>query len=244
MQLLGEEFPSWAISTCGRYYSDAAARLGATPDAFATRPDIPGLGIIQIKTAGHFAFKKGWRGVDGDIEVPLWIAIQASVEAALTGASWAAIFVMTIGDGGLEPYLEEVPLRPALMTEVRRLAADFWRRVAEKDPYPPDYRQDAALLARIYRDDDGSEIDLSRSSRATDIVSTRDALKEAEAAGATAEKERKAIDAELIRMLGNATRGRLADGRFVEAKTIHRKGYTKDVKPSSYRPVNIKGNAT
>ena len=46
---------------------------------------------------------------------------------------------------------------------------------------------------------------------------------------------------EILAKLGNATAGRLADGRVVSAKTIRRAGYS--VQPSSYRPVKIKGEA-
>jgi hypothetical protein len=46
------------------------------------------------------------------------------------------------------------------------------------------------------------------------------------------------IDDELKLRLGNATRGRLSDGRIIEAKEIMNSGYT--VEPFSYRPIKIK----
>src|ERR1700733_7613977 len=67
LQLLGEEQPDWRVAPCKTYYRDPLNRIGATPDAFAVRPDIDGFGIVQIKTAGHFAFKKGWKDADGDV---------------------------------------------------------------------------------------------------------------------------------------------------------------------------------
>ena len=239
LDLIAEEFPDWRINPCLGFYADPVSRIGATPDAFATRPDIEGLGVVQIKTVGHFAFKKGWRGMDGDVEIPLWVAVQASVEAALTGASWAAVAAMSLGDGGLDLYVEDVPLRPALMAKLRVLAVDFWRRVETGDSYPPDFNRDSAAIARIYSDaDNGVQIDLSGDLRVAEIIEEREKLKAREADGAKAEKSRKVLDAELIYKMGNAARGELADGRIIEAPTTNRKAY--EVKASSYRTVKIK----
>ena len=242
LQLLQEEKPEWIIQPHRYYYRDDEHRLGATPDALATRPDVEGTGVVQIKTVGHFAFKKGWRGEDGEIEVPLWIAVQASVEAALTSAKWAAIAAMALGDGGLEMHVADVPLRPGLIVRLRVLAADFWRRIEANEPYPPNYGRDAATLARLYADDDGGEADLSGNKRATELVDQREALKEREAAGKAAEKERRPLDAEIIHLLGNAARGTLGDGRVVAAKTVKRGEYV--VKPTSYRAIKVTGGQT
>ena len=239
LQMVREDYPDWSVQACGKYYSETATRLGATPDAIAIRPGFEGFGVVQVKTAGHFAFKKGWRGMDGDVEIPLWIAVQASIEAALTGASWACVAVMALGDGGLDLYVEDVPLRPALMARLRALVADFWRRVDENDPYAPDFGKDAALIARIYSEaDEGAEVDLSSNNRIGELLDAREALKARETDGAFAAKARKPIDAEIIHALGNAARGRLADGRVVEAKVTRRGGFT--VEPTSFRTVKVK----
>ena len=242
LQLLQEEKPEWIIQPHRYYYRDGEHRLGATPDALASRPDVEGTGVVQIKTVGHWAFKRGWRGEDGEVEVPLWIAVQASVEAALTGAKWAAIAAMALGDGGLEMHVVDVPLRPQLMVKLRVLVADFWRRVGANDPYPPDYGKDAATLARVYADDDGGEVDLTGNERALELVKERDRLKAIEAAGDAAGKERKPLDAELVHLLGNAARGTLGDGRMITAKTVKRGEYV--VKATSYRTVKVTGGQT
>jgi predicted phage-related endonuclease len=239
LQLLQEEKPDWIIQPHRFYYRDGEQRLGATPDALASRPDVEGNGVVQIKTVGHWAFRKGWRGEDGEIEVPLWIAVQASVEAALISAKWAAIAAMALGDGGLEMHVAEVPLRPGLIVRLRVLVADFWRRVEANEPYPPDYGKDAATLARVYADDDGGEADLSGNKRAADLVKERERLQAIERAGDAAGKQRKPLDAELVHLLGNAARGTLGDGRVVTAKTVKRGEYV--VKATSYRAIKVTG---
>jgi len=124
------------------------------------------------------------------------------------------------------------------MKRIRAEVAEFWRRVEANEPYPVDFARDGAIIAGLFADDDGATIDLSGSARIAEIVAQRELLKAREADGAEAAKARKPIDAEIIYLLGNATRGRLADGRLIEAKTIRRGAY--EVKPSSYRTVRIK----
>lgn len=238
IEMLREERPSWTVEAAKLYFSETASRVGATPDVFATRPDIAGVGVVQLKTVGNFAFKKGWQNVNGEVEVPLWIVIQTAIEAALTGATWAAIAAMTLGDGGLELHIEDVPIKPALIVKVRELAADFWRRVAESDPYPVDYGRDADLIFKMYRDDDGGSIDLSANERIPDLLILREQMKERENNGADAAKQRRVLDAELIAALGNATRGLLADGRVIEAPTTRKKAHM--VADLAYRTVRIK----
>lgn len=227
LELLREEFPTWTIAPCTKFYSDAKARIGATPDFFATRPDISGLGIIQGKTAGKFAFRKGWTDADGDLAVPTWVGIQASVEAALTGASWAAVAAMSLGDGGLDLHVEDVPLLPALMGKLRRLVDDFWRRVDYRTPYEPDYGRDAALISRLYEGEDGPMLkDLVDDKTVANLLDRREALKAREADGHAANRERKKIDAMLIKRLDNARGARLLDGRSYTVKIVRKEAYS------------------
>ncbi|WP_018407898.1 YqaJ viral recombinase family protein [Methylocystis rosea] len=242
IELLREDQPDWTvIHNAGQnrvYYRDPQARIGATPDALVTDPT-RGLGAVQIKSVEASVFRRKWM-VDntGDgPEPPVWIAVQAIIEATLIGAQWAAVAPLVVGHGVDMPLIE-VPLHAGVMTRVRAAVKDFWRRVAENDPYPPDFARDGALIANLFADDDGGEIDLSGNARIVEIMCARDELKKREADGADAAKQRKVYDAEIIHLLGNAARGRLADGRLIEAKTIRRAGYT--VQPSQYRAVKVK----
>ena len=241
LTMLAEERPDWRIEPCRVYYRDPDARIGATPDAFAVRlagEDGDGLGVVQIKTVGPHAFRKGWRNEFGEVEPPLWIGIQATIEASLAGARWAAIAAMEIGDGGLEMHVIDVPLHAGLMDRLRVRVREFWRMVDSRTICEPDFGRDGATIARLYADDDGGEVDLSGDKRITALLAERDTLRGLEAEGASAEKQRRAIDAELIFRLGNAQRARLGGGRMLEAKTVRRAGY--EVAASSYRQVRVK----
>lgn len=239
VQVLRERHPDWMIrhnSGAGRvYYRDPLARMGATPDVIADCPE-RGRGVVQIKSVESSVFHRKWK-VEGEVEPPTWIAIQAIIEASLTGAQWASVAPIVVGHGVDVPEIE-IPIHFGVMTRLRRAVEEFWDRIERDDPYPPDYARDGALIADIYADDNGDEIDLSGNARIVEIMCARDELKKREADGADAAKQRKIYDAEIIHLLGNAARGRLADGRLIEAKTVRRAGY--EVAPSSYRTVRIK----
>jgi hypothetical protein len=236
--IIEEERPEWIVHHNIHYYRDTEARIGATPDLVAWRLDIEGPGVIQVKSVGQQAFR-AWKDRDtGEVALPLWIAIQVSIEAALAEAKWAAVTAITIGDAGLDVEIIDVPLMPALMDKFRELAADFWRRVAEKDPYGIDWGKDAATVLDIYRNDDGAIVDLAANERIGPLCDMREGLKRLEDDGNAAAKARRPVDAEIISILGNYAKGRLLDGRLVEAKTVRRKGYT--VEPTSYRSVKVK----
>jgi hypothetical protein len=232
--------PDWSIVSNeipgGRVFVDREIGMSCTPDAFATLPSGE-TATLQIKSVEPMIFRNTWKQ-DGGVEPPLWIALQALQDATLAGADRAFVGAMVIGFN-IDFHLIEVPMHTAAMAKVRVAVKDFWRRIAEGDAYPPDYAKDGAIISALYAQDDGSEADLSGNNRISEILWTREALKAREKEGDAAAKERKAIDAEIISALGNATRGRLADGRIIEAKTIRRGGY--EVAPTSYRTVKVKG---
>jgi predicted phage-related endonuclease len=240
---VGRKRPEWKVWTPGLYYRDPAARIGATPDALAICPE-KGRGVIQVKTTVDMIFRDKWVGEDKEVLPPLWICAQTILEAHLTGAEWAAVAVMVLSGygAGLDVHIIEVPINRKLVARMYEAVADFWRRVAEKDAPDPDYGRDARAIASLYADDDGSEADLSGNERIVEILAERASLKDIESAGSAAEKKRKALDAEIIQLLQNAARGRLADGTVIEAKTVHRNGFT--VEPSQFRTVKVKAKGS
>ena len=239
-ELLARLRPEWKIETNaipgGLVFVDQAARMSSTPDAFAIEPGRPGRAAIQTKTMNDMVFREKWL-VDGVVQPPLAVAVQAIDNATLSNCDRVYAAAMVVGFQ-TSLYLVEVPLHAKLMARARDLVADFCRRVEVDEPSPPDFARDGSIIASIYSDADGGEIDLSDSNRLVDILAERERLKAREKDGGDAEKERKTIDAELIFMLGNASRELLADGRIIEAPTTRRKAY--EVKASSYRVVRIK----
>jgi predicted phage-related endonuclease len=239
VDILRLDYPTWQINKTAVYFWDDETRLGCTPDVDATRPDQPyGQGIIQIKTVGAFAFKKHWHDENGNVAIPTWVAVQASIEAYLTGSSWAGVAVLRLGDGGIEVLYVDVPLKPHLIHKIEDLTAEFWRRIADDNPYDPDFGRDRKVVFDLYEADDGPLIDLTNDEEFREILAERGQLKQTEKAGENAEKQRKILDARIIHKLGNSPVARCG-GRTVTISVVKKKSYT--VKPQQYPLITVRG---
>lgn len=233
--------PTWTVTPNqipgGEVFVDTEARMSSTPDAFVVDPEREGRGSFQCKSMASSIFDRDWKP-NGVPEAPVSVAVQAIADATLSGCEWACCGAIVAGYG-LDFYLFEAHLHAALMVKARALVADFWNRIAENRPYPADFGRDGAAIMGVYAEDDGGEVSLAGNNRIGDVVAQREQLKAVESAGAAAEKTRRVLDVEIIAALGNAARGRLADGRVIEAPTTRRKGF--EVKPTTFRAVRIKG---
>jgi len=234
LELLRRRFPDLRFARGTSYYRDGARRIGATPDAFCWEAD-RGLGVVQIKSVEPSIFRRKWIDEQGEIAPPVWVALQAIVEARLTGARWAAVAPMRIGFG-IEIDLLPVELHDRHWRRVCEVVADFWRRVEANEPYPPDYGRDGALIARLNPiRDDAPPKDLSGDNELPALLDERAAL----TASAKAAKERlDAIKAEIIHKLGECSTGYCADGRMIVRKIQTRKEHV--VKASTFEVLNVK----
>lgn len=200
VELLGEERPTWKIRKGEHYYRDPSVRLGATPDVLASIKGRPG--IVQVKTVEAGVFRQKWLAEDGVVDVPTWIAIQTIVEAHLTGANWAAVAVMVVGNG-LDMHVVDVPIHEGVIDRVRAETVAFWKLVEAGGEPPPDYHRDGVTLASVYRTDNGTEIDLSDDQGFRDLIAARYAAKQMLAVG---EKHVDELDAKIIHRIGHADR--------------------------------------
>jgi len=239
IDILKEEHPDWTFNKADTYLWDDETRLGATPDCYAERPESYGPAIVQIKTVGQFAFKKHWHDEHGNIAVPTWVAVQASVEAFLTGATWAGVAALRLGDGGIEIIYVDIPLKMHLIRTIEQMVADFWQRVAEDRPYPPDFGLDRNVILDLYDTGWNARLDFSNDAEFRAMLLRRDGLKGIIKAGKDATDERKEIDARIIHRLGNASAA-ICGKETVTVRVIKRKGY--EVKPTQWPMVNIMGN--
>lgn len=238
VQMLREERPGWSVEhnpiPGGRYFVDETIHLASTPDAFATDPERPGFGAIQFKSVEAGVFSRKWKDSDtGEIIPPLWIVVQAIIDAHLSGASWAAVAPMVVSHGIDLPVID-VPLHAGVIKRVRQEVEAFWRMVAEGHRPDPDYGRDGSLIEQLYAPT-REIIDLSADNNLPALADEREALSVAKS---SAEKRLKSIKAEMLAKLGDAEAGRLADGRLITAKRIDKKGY--EVKPTSYVDVRVK----
>lgn len=239
IDILREDYPAWQLHKTQRYFWDDETRIGCTPDVDATRPENEyGTGIVQIKTVGQFAFKRRWHDEHGDIAVPTWVAVQASIEAYLTGASWAGVAAMKLGDGGIDVIYIDIPLKPHLIHRIEDLTSELWRRVASGEPFDPDFGRDRKVVFDLYEAGDGGIIDLTGDAELEDILDQRAGYKQLEKTGEEATKARKDLDARILHKLGNATGARCGI-RVATVKVVKKKAYS--VKATQYPQLTIRG---
>jgi predicted phage-related endonuclease len=232
IEVLREERPDWNISRGKHYYRDPAKRLGATPDAFARTAEGE-TGIVQIKSVEPSIFRNNWRGEEGT-EPPLWIALQAMLEATLTGADFALVAALTVSHG-IELHLVEVDLshQAAIIANLEEKVADFWKMVEAGSMPDVDYGRDLRLIEQLYQPTEDS-ISLVTDNEVLPLVEERARL------GQTigeSEKRLGVIKGNLLAKLGTASVGIMPDGRLLRAKRINRKPYS--VKASSYLALNV-----
>ena len=236
--------PHWRIEPNsvpgGYYFADDEHGLACTPDAFVYADGEPGPGAFQIKSVAEMVYNSKWHE-NGMPTPPLGFVVQTMLDAAWSGCSWGVLGAHRVGFGEAL-RLFRVQVRPAIIDKARALAKDFWRRVRENDPYPFDFARDGELISALYTDDSGPPIDLGSDPRILKILADREKLKVLEKQGSDAEKERKAIDQEIVVRLGNASAGTLDDGRVVTANIVRKGSY--QVKEQQYPVVRVKdGNA-
>ncbi|GEP00577.1 YqaJ viral recombinase family nuclease [Methylobacterium haplocladii] len=236
LQMLAEDRPTWTVEPGGNVYLRAPDfRIGATPDAYAVDPNRPGRGVVQVKTVSDLIFRKKWKDDDGSLNLPVWIACQAIVEAKLTGASWACVVLMVVGHG-LDLHVIDIPLHAGIWDRLVDEAAAFWARVDSGEAPPADYARDGDTIADLWPPDATREVlDLSGDNLIPMLV---DELDDAKGRINLDETRVKEIKAELVEKLAGATVGRLADGREI-TRTIQRRGeFT--VKATSFPVLKIR----
>lgn len=234
VQILRDEYPDWTFSDhpVGLYFRDPSVRLGATPDLNARDPQ-GRMWNIQLKSVEASVFNRDWHDAEGNVSPPLWIVIQSIIETHLTGFECAAVAPLVVGHGVELPFVP-VPLHEGIIERIKVEVSAFWRMVDDGRTPDPDYGKDGALLERLFAPT-GEIMDLSQDNQAPDLVDERERLA---AEKSVIEKRQKAIKAELLHKLANASAGRLSDGRLITAKRIDRAGYTVD--PTSYIDVRTK----
>jgi predicted phage-related endonuclease len=241
-QALTDERPEWDVQRARIHVIDRDARIACTPDGFATAPDREGFGLVQAKVVSRSVYRAKWLDdpegpFDGPAQPPAHFRLQTVCERMLNAdrCPWAVLAVLVNGEYDWSFRLFDIEPDPILEDRIRYDVAAFWRD--HLDPgIMPDFepQRDEVLIKQLFPQDDGSEIDLTTDNRALVAV---DELIETQAALGRLEKTEKALKTELTGKLGEATFGRLADGRRLSWKQQQRKGYV--VEPSSYRVFRI-----
>lgn len=182
--------------------------------------------LVELKTART---AEGW-GCPGTDEVPAHYLVQVQHQMACTGARVADLAVLV---GGSDFRVYTVAWHPRLIdTLIERLGA-FWAALQKREPpepLPPDPR----LLDLLYRPAEGVSVELG-----PEAAVQAGLYAVAQEMRRQAEGQRERAKAALIALLGEASEGRLPDGRRVVRKVVSRKGYA--VKDTEYVHFSIRG---
>jgi hypothetical protein len=236
IDIVAEDHPSWTVARNpvpgGKMFIDRRARIACTPDAIAIDP-LRGRGVVQVKSVSPRVYRREWRNAEGEIELPLWVAVQASVEAALTESRWAAVAALVVEDV-IACHVIDVPLLKGIVERVKAEVRTFWKHVERETQPAPDYGRDlnAIKLLNLETVPSVGPVEIDNE----DLVN---ALAEHVlcAADLKALKARQDKAEALIRSVMGAHETALAGDWFFSNKPVSRKAYT--VKETTYRALRI-----
>jgi hypothetical protein len=211
------------------YWHAPAIRIGATPDLLVRSPD-GSRGVVQIKSIEPSIYKQTWL----DNEPPLWIALQALVEAKLTGADWAKVAALRIGWRVDFDLVSIPPLPDGAWSRLVAEVAVFWRMVELGQSPAPDFGRDIQTIRELNAISGDGSVDLSHDAELISAVIERERLKRAAKEFDTRCDE---LDA-FIRYKAADNAVVLAGDYRLSLKMENRAGYT--VAPSSRRVLRIK----
>jgi len=245
-EAIADENPDWEIRRAKVYLRDTEARLGATPDGAAIIPQRNGIIVVQCKVVAAPVFRRDWLdNSDDDAQfgaatVPLAYQLQTLTEAMLAEAAAAVLAVLVVDTFKWTLRLFDVERHAGAETMIRDKVGAFWRDYLDPGVQPPvDPARDEQLVKALYPQDDGSTIDLAGDPRLPELLDERDEIK----ARLKADKDRcDAIETDLKAKLGEATYGRISDGRIISWRLQHRKSY--EVAATSYRVLRISNGAS
>lgn len=199
-----DTYPDWEVKPAKVYLRDPSLRLGATPDSFAVRAGISGVGNLQLKVVARPTFERDW----SDGRVPMRYVLQTLTEAMLAECEWAAVAALVIDTFGAELVVREVPRHPAAEQRIREMAVTFWSAVQRGLPPPANYTLDLELIKAMHAQGGGEPVDFSGDDRMAALCEQK--LEWAKRRH-NAEAALDTIDAEIMDRLGAAEVGQHPD---------------------------------
>lgn len=236
LRVLADEEPDWLVVPNaipgGALFIDDVHRLCATPDAFVTAPDRPGLGIVQIKSVEPRAFH-AWIEPDGKIAAPPHVVLQTQVECALAECSWALVAALVV-DHGITLYRVEITPDPDLVAALGLANKTFWDMLDRGVRPPLDYDKDLGLVARLNLRERDEVLDLAQDNQFRDAVLDHVACSHDIS---LLEKRKSRAEALIREKLGEANAAEAGEW-YITAKLVRRNGYV--VEPTAYRQLRIR----
>lgn len=157
-----------------------------------------GDGILEVKNIDSLQFRRNWIDDGETIEATPQIEMQIQQQMEVSDLNWSLIAPLV---GGNTPKVVIRQRDREVGAMIRDKAADLWERIASGNAPEPDYTKDAEVIAKLYVNNDGTEIDLSDNNRLIVLCAEHEAAKIAKN---EAEKRQKAAKAELLTIIEHA----------------------------------------
>lgn len=171
-----------------------------------------GPGLMECKNVDGLQFKRSWIDDGEVIEAPVHIEFQAQAQMEVSDLNWCIIAPL-VGGNTPKPVIR---VRDHAAGEaIRAKALDLWNRINAGAEPVPDFAKDGDTIAQVYRDTDGSSVDLSDNPRFAELCR---AYKAAGADEKAAAERKKAAKAELLTLV-KAAKTAIGDGCKVTAGT-------------------------
>lgn len=171
-----------------------------------------GPGVMEVKNVDGLQFKRAWLADGETIEAPVHIEFQVQHQLEVCDLSWSIIAPLV---GGNTP-------RPVIRVRdrnagaaIREKVAEMWRRIDTGNEPQPDYTRDGDAIAEVYRDNDGTSVDLSHDERLAELCR---AYKAAGADEKAAKERKDAAKAEILTIIKQA-KAIVYDGGKISAGT-------------------------
>ncbi|KDR25932.1 YqaJ viral recombinase family protein [Caballeronia zhejiangensis] len=189
-------------------------RMGASFDFIILPGEGTKRGLMEIKNVDGLAFRRGWieGGDDHDDEAPPHIEFQVQHQMEVADIDWCLIVALV---GGNTPKVIARQRDREVGAMIRAEIAAFWKMIDDGIAPEPEFTKDGDALARLYRDNDGSTIDLSDNARLTEVCR---AYKQASVDAKEAATRKDAAKAELLTIIEHA-KTIAADGFKISAGT-------------------------
>ena len=225
------EEQGWTIRRMDEYIRGSDLRVGASFD-FSIEGE--NLGLLEIKNVDGLQFKKGWIKNDdtGELEAPLHIELQLQHQLLVSGRQCGYIGALV---GGNSLTLLKRERNQSVLQSIKEKAKKFWDSIEANTPPDPNFQTDAAFVSSLYGfSEPGKFMDLAGNAEVKAMAERYKELGDAASAG---DKERKAIKAQLLTIIGDSEK---AAGELfkISAKTLEPK-YIEAYTKKGYRDFRI-----
>jgi len=222
-----EERKGWKLHRADRLLVDADSEIGATPDFYATREDIEGLGIVECKSALSWKVRD-WEEPPLGYQLQLQTQLHVAAKHSELPVTWGAIAVLP-GAGEGDVKIWEYAPSDEIWQIIRSGVAEFLANVRAGIYPEPDYDEDQSTIDSVYATAKDVEVDMSDDADFRALVVRYGELSSVES---ESKKEKKRIRAQILTSIRDSkvttcdgyrvVAGQVApnDGRLVTADMV------------------------